>query len=250
MPTFSSFDGATLHYTSTDDDPDLPVVVLLHGFAADAEANWVSPGIVDALAADGHRVLTLDARGHGQSQKPRDPAAYADEAMVRDVQALLDHLDVVDCAVVGYSMGAMIASRLAARDERVERLVLGGVGKRARYALSERSLLAVATALEADDPDELTDPASRGFRIFAEATGADRVALAALQRGVPFADPDLDAIVAPTLVLVGERDDLAAEPEKLVAAIPEATLETVPGDHLSAFAKPEFIAALRRFLAV
>jgi pimeloyl-ACP methyl ester carboxylesterase len=248
MPEFSSFDDVRLHYTSRGNGTDRPVAVLLHGFAADAEANWIRPGVIDALVADGFRVLTLDARGHGRSQKPHDPAAYSNEAMVRDVQALLDHLGIARAFVVGYSMGSMIASRLAARDTRVDRLVLGGVGKRARYAMPESMNLAIAAALETPDSDDVAEPASRAFRDFADATGADKAALAAIQRGTPFDDPDLGAITAPTLVLVGERDVLAREPEKLAAAIPNATVTIVPGDHLSAFAKPEFVAALRAFL--
>jgi pimeloyl-ACP methyl ester carboxylesterase len=248
MPEFSSFDDVRLHYTergTVDDD----AVVLLHGYAADAEANWVRPGVVDALEDDGYRVVTLDARGHGRSQKPHDPAAYAREAMVRDAQALLDYLDIDDASVVGYSMGSMIASRLAARDERVARLVLGGVGKGARYAPSKAQSLAIAAALEAADVDEVENAMSRAFRDFTEGTGADKDAMIAIQRAPAFDAPDLAAIVAPTLVLVGDRDDLAKEPEKLAAAIPNASVTIVSGDHLSAVAKPEFISALRAFLS-
>ncbi len=162
MSTFSSFDEIELHYTDTG-APYAPVVVLLHGFAADAEANWQRPGVIEALKAEGYRVIALDARGHGQSEKPHDPKAYADEAMVHDVQSLLDFLDVENCDVVGYSMGSMIASRLAARDPRVKRLVLGGVGKRARFAMPEPVMLAIADALEADDADDIDTPAARAI---------------------------------------------------------------------------------------
>ena len=91
MSTFSSFDETELHYTDTGASY-APVVVLLHGFAADATSNWQKPGVIEALKAEGYRVITLDARGHGESQKPHDPAAYADEAMVRDVQSFLDFI--------------------------------------------------------------------------------------------------------------------------------------------------------------
>jgi pimeloyl-ACP methyl ester carboxylesterase len=191
----------------------------------------------------------MTARGHGKSDKPHEPSAYGNEAMVRDVQTLLDELHIEHCNVVGYSMGSMIASRLAARDDRVDRLVLGGVGKRARYAPRDGEALAIADALEAD-LDQITNPASRSFRTFADATGADKAALAAIQRGRAFDDPDLGAITAPTLIVVGERDVLGQEPEKLAAAIPDARVTIVPGDHLSAFAKPEFIAAVLAFLDV
>jgi pimeloyl-ACP methyl ester carboxylesterase len=250
VPAFTSFDGVELHYTDTA-APSTRVVLLLHGFAADAQANWQRPGVIDALRADGHRVVTLDARGHGRSQKPHDPAAYAHEAMVRDAQALLDMLAVERCDVIGYSMGSMIAIRLAARDPRVQRLVLGGVGKRARFAMPEPRMLAIADALDAPDAAAIDSAAGRAFRLFADATHADKAALAAIQRARPFEDPDLAAIRAPTLVLVGTEDALAREPEKLAAAISNAptTVTMVPGDHLTAVATPEFIDALRAFLA-
>src|ERR1039458_3796179 len=62
-----------------------PAVILAHGFAADHRINWVVPGVVDALVAAGRRVLAPDARGHGRSAKPHDPAAPAGEATARDL---------------------------------------------------------------------------------------------------------------------------------------------------------------------
>jgi pimeloyl-ACP methyl ester carboxylesterase len=108
MDTFASFDDLDLAYL--DEGKGAPVV-LLHGFAADHFSNWVATGVVDALVGAGRRVLAPDARGHGASAKPHDPSAYANDAMLRDVQSLMDHaaLDHVD--VVGYSMGAIVAGR-------------------------------------------------------------------------------------------------------------------------------------------
>ena len=110
MPDFESFDGLRLSYL---DDGDGRVVVLLHGFAADTNVNYVRSGILDLLLDEGYRVVTLDARGHGLSSKPTDPEAYADDAMKRDVVALFDHLGLDDVLLVGYSMGAHLALRLA-----------------------------------------------------------------------------------------------------------------------------------------
>ena len=62
MPDFESFDGLRLSYL---DDGDGRTVVLLHGFAADTNVNYVRSGILDLLLDEGYRVVTLDARGHG-----------------------------------------------------------------------------------------------------------------------------------------------------------------------------------------
>src|SRR5437870_10325246 len=125
MQRFASFDGQGIAY---DVRGDGPVALLLHGFAANADVNWVRPGIVDALVGAGRTVVTADARGHGHSDKPHDPAAYANDAMVRDAILLLDHLGVRTVDVVGYSMGSMVSSRLATADARVRSVVLGGIG--------------------------------------------------------------------------------------------------------------------------
>src|ERR1700722_17086264 len=102
---FESFDGVGIAYVTAGSGPD---VLLLHGFAADYPANWVAPGVVDALVGAGRRVIGFDARGHGQSDKPHDPAAYDNDAMTRDARGLLDHLGVERVDVVGYSMGALV----------------------------------------------------------------------------------------------------------------------------------------------
>src|SRR5256885_11973721 len=104
MARFTSFDGVELHYEVEGAGPP---AVLLHGFAADAKGNWVQPGVVAALVAAGRQAVTLDARGHGDSDKPHDPQAYADDAMLRDVQALFDHLDLAQVDVAGYSIVPM-----------------------------------------------------------------------------------------------------------------------------------------------
>lgn len=247
MATFTSFDGVELHY-DVHGPTDGRATVLLHGFAADARTNWHRPGIVDALVRTGRQVVAPDARGHGSSTKPRETAAYADEALVRDVRALFDHLAIRSCDLVGYSMGSMTAIRVAAGEPRVDRLVLGGVGKRAMHPLRDEQLHAIADALEASSTEDIDHPMSRAFRDFADSTGADRRALAAMQRARPFGEPQLHAITAPTLVLAGERDVLARDPERLVEAIPDAVLRRVPGDHLSAVATPEFERALLEFL--
>src|SRR6185295_13542653 len=128
MDRFSSFDGTAIAYTVVGDGPD---ALLLHGFAADHRVNWVSCGVVDALVAAGRRVIARDARGPGESDKPHDPAAYENDAMVRDAQGLLDHLGVERVDVIGYSMGALVSARLVPDEPRARSCVLGGIGRRA-----------------------------------------------------------------------------------------------------------------------
>ena len=72
--------------------------------------SWIR----DLLAA-GRRVIAFDNRGHGESGKPHDPAAYSIPIMAEDARRLLDHLGVEKADVIGYSMGARIAAELALR---------------------------------------------------------------------------------------------------------------------------------------
>src|SRR5689334_11895839 len=122
MASFDSFDGVPLYYEREGEGQP---VVLLHGFTSSIEGNWKRPGIWQAIVDSGCSVIGLDARGHGKSSKPHDVAAYENDAMVRDVDALLQHLSLSRVDVVGYSMGAMTALRFAIGESRVRRLVLG-----------------------------------------------------------------------------------------------------------------------------
>jgi pimeloyl-ACP methyl ester carboxylesterase len=244
VPRLQSFDGTSLSYEA---DGDGPPVVLLHGFAADAATNWVRPGVVAALLDAGRRVITLDARGHGQSDKPHDPAAYADDAMVRDVQALLDHLGYPYVDVVGYSMGSITTARLLLVEPRLRSAVLGGIGAAPPPTAERRA--AIAEGLVAEDPATIANPSARAFRRFADSTLADRHALAAIQRASRATSfPDLGAVSIPVLVLTGDRDALVGSPHALADRIPGATVRIVSGDHLSAVNDPEFARAIVAFL--
>ncbi len=256
MPTFTSPDGLTLHYRTWGEPGGRPPVVLQHGFIADGRLNWEAPGVVAALLGAGRHAVALDARGHGESDKPHDPARYGEPRMAADVRALADHLGFDGFDLVGYSMGGIVSLLVAAADPRVRRLVVGGIGEGVvRFGgVDQRALRrpALAAALRADDPSTITDPAVRAFRAFADATGGDRLALAAQAEAAHAAPIDLAAVTAPALVLIGAADPLAAHPEVLAAAIGTgagAEVRRVPGDHLGAVREPAFAAAIVEFLA-
>ena len=79
--------------------------VLIHGFAGSYEHDWEAPGVITAVGTAGYRVIAMDCRGHGRSDKPRNSSQYGLE-MVNDVIRLLDHLRTPRVHAVGYSMGA------------------------------------------------------------------------------------------------------------------------------------------------
>ncbi len=109
MERFESWDGIEIAYQEWGTPAESPPVLLHHGFVANANANWVATGVVDALLAAGHRVIAPDARGHGASEKPHDPGRYGEQRMARDLAALLEVVGESEIDLVGYSMGAVVA---------------------------------------------------------------------------------------------------------------------------------------------
>lgn len=249
---FKSSDGLRIAYDDEGTDTSRPPVVLHHGFAASGFLNWVVPGVVGALVSSGRRVVNVDARGHGRSDKPHDPSFYGEPRMAVDVSTLIDTLGVDEIDLVGYSMGAIVALIVASQEPRVRRLVVGGIGAGVveRGGVDTRALdpRLLVEAMRAADPTTITDRTAKQFRAFAESTGADLLALAAQVEAVHRQPIALERITAPTLVLTGRDDLLAVRPQVLASAIPRAQLLVIDGDHLGAVAEPAFAPAIVDFV--
>ncbi len=256
MKTFTTWDDLEIAYQEWGDEATAaPPVVLHHGFVADANANWVATGVVDALTTARRRVIAPDARGHGQSEKPHDPARYGEDRMARDLACLLYVLDEPQVDLVGYSMGAIVSLIFASSDpRRVRRLVVGGVGSGVIECggVDRRSVPneAIVEALKAQDASSLeVVPAAAAFRQLADALGSDREALAAQAVSIYRGEIALDRISAPTLVLAGETDPLAIRPQVLADAIPDGALQILTGNHIEALGDPRFRQSIVNFLA-
>ncbi|MGH9029391.1 MAG: alpha/beta fold hydrolase, partial [Acidimicrobiales bacterium] len=217
--SFESFDGVRIAYRDLGRGP---ATLLHHGFASDSLTNWIRPGVAAALVEAGRRVILVDARGHGASEKPHDPRRYARGAMQRDARALLDHLGVDEVDAVGYSMGSLVTIEMVLADERIRSMVLGGVGTGQVTVSDPRRAARVAEGLEVEDRSQIEDRTALAFRNFAEATGADRHALAAIQRAgrILASEEELAQVALPTLVVNGERDALVGRLESLAELIP------------------------------
>jgi pimeloyl-ACP methyl ester carboxylesterase len=258
----TSSDGIDLRWYSWGEQQGTPVV-LQHGFAASAESNWFTPGVVEKLLADGRWVVALDARGHGESGKPHDPKMYGENVMARDVSELIDVLardhgvNTVDFA--GYSMGGYIGVHVVINDPRIRRAAICGVPATAAGSSKggqvsvNRSAIASAMLAYADNPTvkikEITsDPEAINFLRYARFTNADMRALAAFMQTDTVRPTGVEHITIPVLVLAGIDDHLARTAPELAQLIPGATLVLSSGDHLSAVAEPDFHEALVTFL--
>jgi pimeloyl-ACP methyl ester carboxylesterase len=221
--------------------PGGPPVMLVHGFGSSRGQNWKSTGWYSTLTEAGFAITAMDWRGHGESGKPHDPAAYGHARMAEDAVAVMDAAGLGAVFYCGYSMGGFIGLRLtAAYPARVRKLALAGVGE---FYLNgprisdpgSRDLL--AEALETDDPSSLTDRRAIMFRKFAEQPGKDRLALAACMRAMSPRLPSetLAGFAQEVLVVDGALDDIAGAPEPLAAQFRHGFAITVPArDHMSA----------------
>lgn len=240
-------DGVRLHYEISGPENGRPLIAV-HGFASDYRLNWVGSRWQETLTNAGFRVIGLDCRGHGFSDKPHDEAAYSIDIMAGDVVRLLDHLDVPSAAYLGYSMGARIGLEVVISfPRRVTGAVLGGLGT----AGAIQSANEIARAFLIGEPTE--NPTARTFYQFASARPAnDLEALAACIQGLrPTASPSrLSAITTPILIVVGDRDEVARGAPELIEMIPTARLVTISGrDHMSSVTAREFKQAALDFLA-
>jgi pimeloyl-ACP methyl ester carboxylesterase len=252
MPFFDS-DGLRIHFL--DRGHGVPVL-MIHGFGSSADEHWVRTGIFDRLARR-WRVIAYDARGHGHSDKPHDPAKYGLANMRKDAIRLLDQLKIPRAGVVGYSMGGRIALEILMRDpERPNAIALGGYGEGGQItAPGQRHR--IAAALLAEDPAVIEDVLARRFRRGAERNGKDLRALAACIGAEETTDAesalDFDRLrraSLPVMVVTGDKDTIAGDPRPLTRWFADARTVVLEGcDHVSLPADPRFHQALEDFLA-
>lgn len=226
-----------------------PGLVLVHGYGG-AKEDFGDH--LDRLATD-HRVVAFDHRGHGASDRPADAAVYSLDRLVADTLAVADALELGRFRLLGHSMGGMVARRLVlSRPERVEALVLmdtspgpvpGLTPQMARgqaHIVLDRGMDALRRIL--DELDPLGNEAHRrlveerpGYTEFLERKWDALSPVMYGQLGIAISEqPDdteaLREVACPTLVIVGELDQLFLEPSRLLAdAIPGAWLAVVPG---------------------
>ena len=242
---FNSFDGVSLAWRELGEGRP---VLLIHGFMSDATTNWIRFGHAEAIAAKGFRVIMPDLRGHGDSAKPHDAAAYPRDALTRDGHALVAHLGLTDYDLGGYSLGARTVSRMLATGATPNRAIFSGMGLEGltdtgRRAGHFRHILTKLGQHERGTPEWLAEA-------FLKTSGGDPVAL--LHVIDTFADTTIDDIRAfalPALVACGADDRDNGSAPTLADALPYAHYAEVPGGHMSAVTKPELGLAIADWLA-
>ena len=183
----------------------------------------------------------MDLRGHGGSDRPHDPAAYALDRVIQDLHAVLQAVHVERAHCWGYSLGARILlTAINDAPNRFARVVLGG----SHAAALDPQALAAQVALLGQDIDAylaaqsppLSGAARRQF------LQNDPAALAALQQA-RLKWPALPSLPKQqTLIYAGANDPRAGPAQALAKSLPHATFLPIPGaDHVSAFARHDLI---------
>lgn len=238
---FSSFDGANISYIDVGvGEP----VILIHGFI-NTSKSWEGSALYKELRQQGYRVIIPDLRGNGGSDKPQTDEAYANDAEVKDLKALADHLALETFAVVGYSRGSIVLAKWLTQEPRIHRAVIGGMGFDFTKPEWERRLLFAAAF---GGKAELTDD-TRGAVEYATSIGADLRSLHLQQKHQPVTSPDaLRQVSIPIMVLVGDKDKDNGNPGNLERLFPNGKLNIVPGDHNTTYRSVVFGAAAMAFI--
>jgi pimeloyl-ACP methyl ester carboxylesterase len=260
-------DDVNIHYEVEGRGPAL---ALMHGFSRDLR-SWYEHGYAQELSRD-HKLILIDARGHGASDKPHNPEAYEIGLMISDVVAVLDNEGVSKAGYFGYSMGGRIGFRIPQHSpNRFSSLILGG----ATYPIhgdedaEDETLTNIYLALEAsvkESPDnpmasylarrekaagQTLPPASRAV-ILSNDSYALQAANQAHRREVsPSALEVLPRFNLPCLVFVGEADQRYLVAKECAKRIPDASFVSFSGlDHVQAFQRSDLVLPhVRRFLA-
>jgi len=225
--TFTASDGVKIHYLEAGKGP---VVMLIHGFSGTAEGNWFTNGVADALAKN-HRVIAIDCRGHGQSEKPHDPNKYGPQ-MAKDVLELMDHLKIGYAHVHGYSMGGFIVTQLLAMQP--GRFITASYGGSGVPETDEKLRQQVPKDEPGPDPQE--SEASSKLR---GSPNQDAEALAAV-RQYPWKPADrgaidLTKIKIPVLAINGQFDGPNAKTHRMQRELSNFKAVVLPGkSHLTA----------------
>jgi len=242
---FDSFDGVRLAYREMGEGRP---VVLIHGYFSDAETNWIKFGHAARVADLGFRVIMPDLRGHGESAKPHDPAAYVPDALTRDGHALVAHLGLGDYDLGGYSLGARTTARMLATGATPRRIMFCGMGLDGLTDTRRRSdyFRGVLTRLgehKRGSPEFMAEA-------FLKTTGGDSIALLNVLETFADTSPKQVATFAqPALVVMGVDDDEVGSGRELAQALPNARYVEIGGSHMGAVVKAELGTSIAEFLA-
>lgn len=223
-------------------------VLLLHGLFSNANTNWIRFGHATTLAEAGFEAIMPDLRGHGDSTASRDPRAYPQGVLVRDLETVARRLGLVDYDLCGFSLGARTAICAVMSGLSPRRLAICGMGLEGLSNWEERARFFI-DAIDRFDEVKLGDPAYFAVQ-FLKTTKTDRVAMRRLLEAVDSLEvSDLNKLAMPAAVICGDKDRDNGSPQALADMLPDGQFIEIPGTHMSCVTKPELGQAITAFLS-
>jgi pimeloyl-ACP methyl ester carboxylesterase len=236
---FPSFDSTKIYYEVKGTGE---AVVLVHGFIVNGQ-SWKRTELYKDLLAQGYKVIILDQRGNGFSDKPHTPEAYENDAEAKDIMALMKLLGIKKYSAVGYSRGAIIVSRLLVSDKTIQKGVMGGMGAEFTNPEWPRRIM-FYKALSGESVPELAAMVEN-----VKKQGLDQQALAYLQKAQPSTSKEeLAKIKQPVLIICGDKDTDNGSAKELADLFKHPVYKVTPGDHGSANRTKEFSTEVISFL--
>lgn len=258
MPYFNN-DGVKIYYEIEGEGPP---VVMIHGFSSDLDSGWKETNWVETLRHN-YRLILLDCRGHGKSDKPHGDSDYGLK-MIDDVIKLMDHLSIEKANFFGYSMGASIIFRLLLSTPGIIiSVILGGfvLNFNEKDSLKDRETTKqIVEAFRAESADQVKKPMARAFRMIAELRDNDLLALAAVQastleewseiyKSSAQLRKSLKEINTPVMTVVGSSELLSGDKTLVAQIVPDACHFQIQGkDHLTVTSDPKFHMVVKAFL--
>lgn len=250
MASFTSND-ATLHYTVYGEGTP---ILLLHGACIDFNFNYVSPGWIDTLTKHGYQVIGLDFRGHGRSAKSTDSAFYGLEIFTEDVINLMKHLQLKSAAVMGYSMGTVVALNLLHKHPQYfTKAVLVATGNTLMGKPPFQKVIGVIDQVLAFDtfPSQLPKHIAV-YWSFIHQLGLDKAAIRAfsLSSFPSLTEQEIATITTPVLIISGEQDLVLRQGKETAALLPNGSYaEIKDADHFTLATDAHTHEAAIEFLA-
>lgn len=240
----TGFDGLPIAVHVIGEGRDL---MLIHGYFSNAWTNWIRYGHAARLVEAGFRLILPDLRGHGESAKPHDPAAYPPDALTRDNLAVVEHFGLTDYDLGGYSLGARTTVRMLTHGATPRRVILSGMGLRGLTQTLDNggyytNVLTNLGTFGRGTSEWMTEA-------FLKTTKGDPVALLNILN--TFVDTPAEVIAGfrqPTAIICGADDDSNGSAHELADILPDTRYIEVPGNHMNAVTRKELGQAMADFL--
>lgn len=236
---YTSFDNTKIYYEVSGEGYP---VILIHGFSGTSQ-GWKSGQLYGDLVKAGYKVIILDLRGNGKSDKPHTDEGYNNDAEAKDLMGLATYLKLKDYDAVGYSRGSIILSRLLVLDKRLHKAVMGGMGDAYTNPEWPRRVHAYKALMGDTSLHDVDDMVK-----YIRSQPFDVLALAYQQKWQPSTSKkELAAVRKPVLIIRGTADKENGSEIGLNKLIPRSGLSYVPGNHNTASKNAEFSEAVMTF---